>query len=89
MIELLVFAGILLWMASASAMASERLNTPINERQANWRKLSLGLSRDEVAALLGPGMQEYPDQRWGYADDASVTFDEKGRLMRWCEPSRW
>jgi len=60
------------------------------ENKKNWRKLTTGMSREEVLALLGEPIKTiegvktlwyYPDIYRGY-----VSFDDKGKLVGWQEP---
>ena len=60
------------------------------ENLKNWRRLTAGMSTEEVRALLGAPIKTidgvktlwyYPDRYRGY-----VSFDEKGRLTGWHEP---
>jgi len=60
------------------------------QNKKNWRKLTTGMKKDEVLALLGEPVKTiegtktlwyYPDVYRGY-----VSFDDKGKLVGWQEP---
>jgi outer membrane protein assembly factor BamE (lipoprotein component of BamABCDE complex) len=60
------------------------------ENKKNWRKLTTGMNREEVLALLGEPIKTiegvktlwyYPDIFRGY-----VSFNDKGKLVGWQEP---
>jgi outer membrane protein assembly factor BamE (lipoprotein component of BamABCDE complex) len=72
--------------ATQSQFAESGPSTTIDRTQ--WRKLHIGMSKDDVKKLLGdPGKVSASKyyELWYYGA-GGVTFDKKGHVDAWIEP---
>jgi len=72
--------------------SSRDLSVPTSAKSRdlqNWRRLRIGMKMDEVRALLGEPERVVVigSTTWSYPG-ASVSFDLRGKLEGWSEPSR-
>lgn len=72
----------------AQAPESSRTTQSDWRSPESWRRLRVGMSQAEVAAILGePGRvtRYYAFTRWEYPDALGrrVNFDAQGRLLAW------
>ena len=60
------------------------------QNKKNWRKLEIGMTKDQVQSILGEPIKTIQGVRtlWYYPSiyRGHVSFDEKGRLTGWSEP---
>jgi hypothetical protein len=58
----------------------------------NWRRLRMGMTMDQVRAILGEPERVVAGSRtmwhWGDTGIGHVTFDRSGRVDGWWEPGR-